>query len=187
MVFVSDSKREGMWPVRWCNKDRIALISTPAQRKLLEEHLSTHMYRQPPELRQTGKLWLRSSTESNDGSFVTRMTTPHTLLQPSSSALLCVSHISAFFFFFMEFCSGWGENTNVVYWLITAHGLEWSLLKDKQIFLITFTFSQLTVSWWRAFPSLSKRVSRLGSMSQVIPLSEGPCSDPCSICMSKCG
>lgn len=45
--------------------------------------------------------WLRSSRESNDSSFVTRMTTPCTLLQPGSSALLlCASHISAFFFFF---------------------------------------------------------------------------------------
>lgn len=39
----------------------------------------------------------------------------------------------------------------------------------RQIFLITFIFILLTVSWWRAFPSLSKWISLLGSMSWVIP------------------
>lgn len=95
--------------------------------------------KKPPQTEE----WLRSSCESNDSGFVTRMTTPHTLFtaQQLSSPPLCQSYLSPFFFdlfiFPLELCNGWGENTNVVYRLITAHGLEWSLLQDASKY-----------SWW---------------------------------------
>lgn len=131
MVFVNDGERAGMWPVRWCNKDWIMLISAPAQFKLLKSicarictvcHLNHDRYgscdSDHPVKLMMGALW-----------HAWRLPT---LFYSPAAQLFPVPVISQpfFFFFFVELCSGWGENTDVVYWLITAHGLEWSLLQD---------------------------------------------------------
>lgn len=152
------------------NKDRMTLISAPAQCKLLKSicpRIRT-VCRQNHD--RHGRCDSDLPVKVMMGALCHAWRLP-TLFYSPAAQLSSVPVISQSFFFFF---GGTLQRMRGEYrCCLLADNSSWlrvvSITGYKQIFLITFTFSQLTVSWWRAFPSLSKWVSLLGSMSRVIP------------------
>lgn len=123
-----------MWPEQHHNKDWIRFISAPAQCKRFFFFLKSIC------------LCIRNVCHQNHGRHRSCDSDPPvevmmsvlchawrltTLFYSPAAQLSAVPVISQpFFFFFMELCGGWGGNTDAVYWLIAARGLEWSLLQD---------------------------------------------------------
>lgn len=121
-----------MWPEQHPNKDWIRFISSPAQCKLLRKNSICLCIRNVCH-QNRGR---HRSCDSDQPVEVMMSVLCHawrltTLFYSPAAQLSAVPVISQpFFLFFMELCGGWGGNTDAVYWLIAARGLEWSLLQD---------------------------------------------------------
>lgn len=116
------------------------------------------------KLNQYVRLWLKSSpVKVMMGCFMTPMETLllTTLIYKWVAQLPALPVITQPFF--EGWCSGWGETTDAVHWLMALKRVVHTHTHTKKI-LITFKFRQHATNWSKAFSSPVERVlSLLGS------------------------
>lgn len=172
IVFVNYSQHGGMWPEQQHNKDWIRFISAPLSVSVLKKkRASVYAYvtSATKNMVDTEAVTQISPWKWWWAFCVTLEGSPPSFTAQQLSSSLCQSYLSLFFPFF----HGTLRRMRGEYrCCLLADSSSWLrvvfITGYKQIFLITFIFSQLTVSWWRASPFFSKWVSLLGSMSWVI-------------------
>lgn len=123
--------QSGMWPEQHHNKDWIRFISAPLSESFLKKaSVNAYVTSATKNMVDTEAVTQISLWKWWWASCVTLEDSPPSFTAQQLSSPLCQSYLSLFSLFFMELCGGWVGNTDAVYWLIAARGLEWSLLQD---------------------------------------------------------